>query len=76
MNSIKKHDKEWNLLKTESNVIIKTIDDLIDLPENIRSGFNEISKDPLKGKSLLQYNSLITELRILIVNGKVGLILD
>jgi hypothetical protein len=76
LNSTKKHDKEWNLLTTESNVIIKTIDDLIDLPENIRSGFNEISKDPLKGKSLLKYNSLITELRILIVYGKVGLILD
>lgn len=76
LNLTKKHDKEWNLLTTESNVIIKTIDDLINLPENIRNGFNEISKDPLKGNFLLKYKYLITELRILIVEGKVKLILD
>lgn len=76
LNITKKHDKEWNLLSTESNVSIKTIDDLIGVPKNIIIGFKEISKDPLKGNSLLKYNSLIKELRNLIVDGKVDLILD
>jgi hypothetical protein len=76
LNTSKKNDKEWNLLSTESNVSIKTIDDLIGLPDLIRSGFMKISKDPLKRNSLLEFNSLIKELRSLIIQGKVTLIED
>jgi hypothetical protein len=73
LNQTKKNDKEWNLLSTESNVYIKTIDDLIGVPTSIVLGFSKISKHPLKGQSLLIYNSLIKELRNLIVEGKVSL---
>lgn len=76
LNDTKRKDKEWNLISTESNVSIKTIDDLIGVPKSIREGFREISKEPLKGKSLLSYNALIKTLRDLIVDGSVILIED
>lgn len=76
LNKTKKHDKEWNLLSTESNVSIKTIDDLRGVPFEIRKGFEKISKDPLKGDSLKKFNYLIGELRILIESNEVSLILD
>lgn len=76
LNKTKKNDKEWNLLSTETNVSIKTIDDLLGVPTLMKEGFKKISKDPLKGKSLLSYNSLIKSLRDLIVNGEVVLVQD
>ena len=76
LNASKKHDKEWNLLSTEYNVSLKTIDDLIGVPKAMKDGFKEISKVPLKGEPIKKYNLLIAELRKLIVNGKVVLIQD
>jgi len=76
LNTTKKNDKEWNLLSTETNVSIKTIDDLLGIPKSIKESFMKISKDPLKGDSLLKYKSLIKELRNLIVNEDVVLIQD
>ncbi len=76
LNKTKKNDKEWNLLSTESNVSIKTIDDLIGVPDSIIEGFKRISKEPLKGSALLSYNSLIKSLRELIVSGDVILVQD
>jgi hypothetical protein len=68
LNTNKKKDKEWNLLSTESNVYIKTIDCITNLPKKIKDGFNEIKSSPLKGKQLKKYHFLMKELRYLLEN--------
>lgn len=70
LNKNKTNDKEWNLLSTEDNVEIITIDDIHNLPSEIRSGFKDISRDPLKGLPLKKYKKLMQKTRILLENKK------
>ena len=44
----KRDDKEWSLLRHESNVYFKTRDDIIGLPERIQSMLLSIKDKPLK----------------------------
>tara|TARA_B100000963_G_C22613889_1_gene666304 strand:- start:1317 stop:2306 length:990 start_codon:yes stop_codon:yes gene_type:complete len=68
LNSNKTNDKEWNLLSTEENVEIITIDDIDNVPKDIRLGFYSIKKEPLKGEPLKKYKELINNLRVLLEN--------
>lgn len=52
----KKNDKEWYLLRNEENVYIKTMDDLKGLPDDIRNSLMLIKDEPLKGEALEIYN--------------------
>lgn len=48
LDSKKTTDKEWHLLRTEKNVEIKTVDDLIGLPGELRENLIKIKDEPLK----------------------------
>ena len=48
----KNNDKEWNLLRNENNIYIKTIDDIQGLSMHMRSSFLSLKNIPLKGKSI------------------------
>jgi hypothetical protein len=67
----KKDDKEWYLLRNEENVYIKTMDDLIGLPNEIRKSLISISEVPLKGDALRLYNSCMKQIMAMIKNGKI-----
>ena len=67
----KSRDKEWQLLRREGNVVIKTIDDLIGLPNDLKLAFEEIKYSALKGESVKKWNSCAKELHELIKSGKV-----
>ena len=74
LNKNKINDKEWNLLSTENNVEIITIDDIDNLPSEIKLGFKEISRKPLKGLPLKKYKELIKRTRVLLENKKCKII--
>jgi len=67
----KNDDKEWYLLRNEPNVQIKTMDDLIGLPDNIRENLLLITDEPLKGEALKTFNRSIKEIVDLISIGKI-----
>lgn len=67
----KSNDKEWQLIRREPNVVIKTIDDLINLPNSLRFVFEQIKYSPLKGESVKKWNAAAKELHVLIKAGKV-----
>lgn len=52
----KADDKEWFLLRHEPLVEIKTIDDILGLPPNIKGLLLSIKDKPLKGEALSIYN--------------------
>ena len=52
----KTRDKEWRLLRSEPNVILKTIDDLQELDEDIKNTLLSIKDKPLKGNTLKIFN--------------------
>ena len=58
----KRDDKEWNLLRTESGVVIKTMDDLIGLPSNIKQQLLSIKDEPLKNGALQIYNACVKKI--------------
>ena len=68
LNKNKLNDKEWNLLSTEENVEIITIDHIENIPSEIKLGFMKIKKEPLKGIPLKKYKELIVKIRILLEN--------
>lgn len=58
----KADDKEWYLLRHEENVEIKTIDDIINLPEYIRNQLVSIKDEPLKGHALKIYGECVKKI--------------
>lgn len=52
----KSDDKEWYLLRHESNVEIKTIDDILGLEDNLKKKLIQIKDEPIKGATKLIYN--------------------
>ena len=52
----KSDDKEWYLLRHESNVEIKTIDDILGLEDHLRNKLIKIKNEPIKGAAKLVYN--------------------
>ena len=52
----KRTDKEWYLLRNEPDVIIKTMDDIEGLPDDVRKRLLLIQDEPLKGDALRTYS--------------------
>jgi hypothetical protein len=52
----KKSDKEWSLLRNEDNVRVITIDDLDGVSEDIKNELKSIKDEPLKGDVLRLFN--------------------
>ncbi|WP_323705058.1 hypothetical protein [Mammaliicoccus sciuri] len=74
LNNSKKTDKEWSIIKNEKNVILKTLDDLIDVPINLKDDFESVRLKPLKGENMKTYNTALKELVTLINENKVKFI--
>ena len=55
INNHKKNDKEWSILNKEPNVKLITIDDISNVPDEIKNGLYSIRDTPLKGEDLIQY---------------------
>lgn len=64
-------DKEWFLLRNEENVHIKTMDDLIGLPKEIKESLINISEVPLKGDALKIFNLCVKQIMTMIKSGKI-----
>lgn len=67
----KSNDKEWSLLRNEPGVEIKTLDDLIGLPNGLRNFFFKYRADALKGDLKKEWNSSAKQLHELIKTGQV-----
>jgi hypothetical protein len=66
----KSTDKEWFLLRNEPGVEIKTIDDVVNLSENIRAAFRSIKQSPLKGAALKTYKEAANSMYEELLSGK------
>lgn len=58
----KNTDKEWFLLRNESNVFIKTIDDVEGVDKNIKKKLLQIKDEPLKGDAFTTFNAHTKEI--------------
>lgn len=58
----KAYDKEWTLLRKETDVYYLTRDNLEGLPSKLSNGFADISDKPLKGDALKAYKQCISEM--------------
>jgi len=67
----KSNDKEWQLIRKEPNVVIKTIDDLVGLPNELRFVFEQVKHSALKGEYVRKWNAAAKTLHELIKAGKV-----
>lgn len=70
----KKNDKEWYLLRHEPNVYIKTMDDLKGLPNEIREKLLSIKEEPLKGEALKIYTECSSKIFEMIKNDEIEVI--
>jgi len=70
----KSEDKEWYLLRNEPNVTIITIDNISNVPTNIRKKLKLLSQVPLKGIYLKQYKSCVKYIIEKLKNGEMKLI--
>lgn len=59
LNKHKKSDKEWSLIQKEPNVYVKTMDNLIGLPMEIREELLDLQDKPLKGTFISRYNTAV-----------------
>jgi hypothetical protein len=62
LDSSKRVDKEWFLLRHEPNVEIKTIDDLLGLNDKTKKKLISIKDEPLKGEVLKIYNECVKDI--------------
>lgn len=67
----KKDDKEWKILRHETNVTILTMDNLLGLPGNIRAHLLDITNEPLRGSALRIYNYCVDVIKRLVQEGKI-----
>lgn len=67
----KGHDKEWALLRNEPGVIIKTLDDIENIPMDLRNYFYESRLEPITGDNKKKWNEASVELHKLIETKKV-----
>lgn len=73
LDSKKATDKEWHLLRTEKNVEIKTVDDLIGLPQELRDNLIKIKDEPLKNgtEAMNIYKKTVQEICKMIKDGSI-----
>jgi len=76
MDTKKLTDKEWNLLRSEENVEIKTVDDLIGLPRTLRENLIKIKDIPLKSgtRAMYLYNKTAQKICEMIKDGSIKVI--
>ncbi len=76
MDKKKVTDKEWNLLRNEENVEIKTVDDLIGLPSDLRENLIRIKNEPLKNgtEAMKVYNQAVQKICAMIKDGSIKVI--
>ena len=72
----KRNDKEWNLIRGEQNVFIKTMDDLQGIGNKLLSDLKEIKNESLKNgtKTRRIYNECMKQIVSGLKNGKIKLI--
>jgi len=58
----KNTDKEWFLLRNETNVFIKTIDDVEGVDKKIKDKLLQIKDEPLKGDAFTTFNTYTKEI--------------
>lgn len=75
MDTKKSTDKEWNLLRSEPNVEIKTVDDLMGLPLELKNNLIRIKDEPLKSGTPAKhlYDATVKEICEMIRNGSIKL---
>ncbi|MFB6144036.1 MAG: hypothetical protein ABEJ98_01875 [Candidatus Nanohaloarchaea archaeon] len=66
-------DKEWKLLRTEENVTIATIDDLVGIDEELEEKMMDVKSKPLKGDALSKYTSAKNKLDKLLREGEISI---
>lgn len=72
INETKTTDKEWSIMSTDKNVVLATIDDLIDLPENLKNKILYLrDKKLLKNPFAREWKSTMAKLHNLLDLGKV-----
>ena len=73
LDSKKATDKEWHLLRTEKNVEIKTVDDLMGLPQELRDNLIKIKDEPLKNgtEAMNIYKKTVQEICKMIKDGSI-----
>ena len=71
LDKTKKTDKEWALLRNESNVFIKTMDDLVGLPHKLRQELLYLRDKPLKKENIKSYRIIVREVIKEIKSGKI-----
>lgn len=65
----KMNDKEWRLLRLEPNVTIATMDDIVNLPDDIKNKLIGVSDSPLKGEALQVYRNCVKEIVVALNRG-------
>jgi hypothetical protein len=73
LDTSKSNDKEWRLLRHEPGVEVKTLDDLVGLPEDLRIFFLQYRADALKGALKVRWNEASKQLHGLIKKGQVSI---
>lgn len=58
----KNTDKEWFLLRNETNVFIKTIDDIEGVDKKVKDKLLQIKDEPLKGDAFTTFNTYTKEI--------------
>lgn len=71
----KADDKEWYLLRHEPNVEIKTMEEIIGLPDNLRKNLLSVGAEPLKGEALRLYTDSVKVIVEGLKTGKMQLLI-
>lgn len=72
LDNAKASDKEWSLLRNEKDVTIKTLDDLINLPDHLHKFFLDTRLQSITGPQIKLWNRASDELHQLIQSGAVA----
>ena len=69
----KADDKEWNLLRNEPDVVLKTMDDIQGLDRTIRAKLLSIRNEPIKGRVKQIYNECVRNIDAGLRNGSLNI---
>ena len=71
LDDVKSNDKEWSLLRNEPNVEIKTLDDLVNVPADLKHFFYFHRNDGLKSELKTKWNACAKKLQHLLKNKEI-----
>lgn len=69
----KKTDKEWALLRNEPRVVLLSRDDLVGLPAELYTRLEAISEVPLKGADMKEFNEIMRDIRKKLESGDISI---